>query len=148
MDGGPPHRETPLIAPLDAEPAAPGYADVAAEISRGIFETSGLIAEAAEPGWLGARCESAAMADWLAEAINQENVQARRSGPMLYLPCGQHFRLDGEIKNVVTAVAKTTHYWREHLPESTKQALMWQCRLSAAANAIARIWRRSPARTG
>jgi sirohydrochlorin cobaltochelatase len=33
----------------------------------------------------------------------------------LLLPAGPQFRLDGEIKNVVTAVAKTYHYWKEHI---------------------------------
>ena len=38
----------------------------------------------------------------------------RREGAILYLPAGCRFTLDGEIKNVVTAVAKTYHYWTEH----------------------------------
>jgi sirohydrochlorin cobaltochelatase len=38
----------------------------------------------------------------------------RREDAVLYLPAGCGFTLDGEIKNVVTAVAKTHHYWIEH----------------------------------
>jgi len=30
------------------------------------------------------------------------------------LPAGPAFRLDKEIKNVITVVAKTHHYWTEH----------------------------------
>jgi sirohydrochlorin cobaltochelatase len=43
-----------------------------------------------------------------------ENVLARREGSTLYLPAGPDFTLGGEIKNVVTVVAKTYHYWLEH----------------------------------
>jgi sirohydrochlorin cobaltochelatase len=54
------------------------------------------------------------MAIWLMRAIVVENVLARREGAVLYLPAGPGFTLSGEIKNVVTAVAKTYHYWLEH----------------------------------
>jgi sirohydrochlorin cobaltochelatase len=33
---------------------------------------------------------------------------------VLFLPAGPTFRLDKEIKNVVTVIAKTHHYWKEH----------------------------------
>ena len=54
------------------------------------------------------------MAIWLMRAIVVENIMVRREGATLYLPAGCRFTLDGEIKNVVTAVAKTHHYWIEH----------------------------------
>ena len=54
------------------------------------------------------------MAIWLVRAIIVENVMARREGRVLYLPAGPRFTLDGEIKSIVTAVAKTHHYWIEH----------------------------------
>ena len=38
----------------------------------------------------------------------------RRSGATLFLPAGPAFRLEVEIRNVITAVAKVAHYWREH----------------------------------
>jgi sirohydrochlorin cobaltochelatase len=38
----------------------------------------------------------------------------RRDGAVLYLPAGPHFREEREIKNVVTVVATTHHYWIEH----------------------------------
>jgi sirohydrochlorin cobaltochelatase len=47
-------------------------------------------------------------------AIVVENVLARREGAILFLPASPRFTLCEEIKNVVTAVAKTYHYWREH----------------------------------
>ena len=47
------------------------------------------------------------------------------------MPCGEWYTLQGEIKNVITAAAKTTHYWREHLPPAAKQTLVWQARLDA-----------------
>jgi sirohydrochlorin cobaltochelatase len=36
---------------------------------------------------------------------------------VLFLPAAPSFTLDKEIKNVVTVVAKTHHYWTEHLEE-------------------------------
>ena len=47
-------------------------------------------------------------------AIVVENVMVRREREVLYLPAGPRFTLEGEIKNVVTVVAKTFHYWTQH----------------------------------
>jgi len=38
----------------------------------------------------------------------------RGAGAAIFLPAGPDYALEGEIKNVVTAVAKTYHYWTEH----------------------------------
>ena len=54
------------------------------------------------------------MALWMLRAIVVENVAVRREGPVVFVPCGPDFRLEHEIKNVVTVVAKTVHYWTEH----------------------------------
>ena len=54
------------------------------------------------------------MAIWMLRAIIVENVSVRREGHTLFFPAGPDFRLEGEIKNVVTVVAKTNHYWIEH----------------------------------
>jgi sirohydrochlorin cobaltochelatase len=62
-------------------------------------------------------CADEAMALWLLRAIVVENVAVRREGSVLFLPAAPHFRLEGEIKNVITVVAKTHHYWNEHLTE-------------------------------
>jgi sirohydrochlorin cobaltochelatase len=56
----------------------------------------------------------------------EENVQARHEGELLFVPVGDQFELKQEIKNVITAVAKTTHYWQEHLAVEVKQALAFQ----------------------
>jgi len=54
------------------------------------------------------------MVIWLMRGIVVEDALARREGSILYLPAGPDFTLAGEIKNVVTAVAKAHHYWLEH----------------------------------
>lgn len=130
LDGGPPHRGT-LLTPGDAtDPAGAAYGAAVAEIARGVAAVSGLVAGAAEPGWVGVRCDSPGMARWLAEAIHGENVAARHAGPMLLVPVGADYSLKGELKNVITAVAKTTHYWREHLPKAAKDTVEAQERLA------------------
>jgi sirohydrochlorin cobaltochelatase len=116
LAGGPPHRGT-LLEPAAredvlAEPSR--YAEVVREIGRGIRMVSGLDTIEGPPGWVGVACASEAMAIWLMRAIVVENVLARREGAVLYLPAGPRFALDEEIRNVVTAVAKTHHYWLEH----------------------------------
>lgn len=115
--GGPSHRGVDdfLAAGEGGDMTSVGYRFAVAEIGRGIAAVSGLEATAAAPGWLAVRCDSARMARWLAEAIVRENVAARAEGVRLLVPVGEDFRLPGEIKSVITVVAKTTHYWREHL---------------------------------
>ena len=54
------------------------------------------------------------MALWLLRAIIVENVMVRREGTVLWFPAGPDYRLEREIKNVITVVAKTNHYWQEH----------------------------------
>ena len=138
QEGGPPHRAT-LLEPSPApNPADPQYAVVVAEIVRGVLETSGLEASADEPGWIAVRCHSSAMAVWLADAIVQENVAAQTRGDVLLIPTGEQFQLKGEIKNVVTAVAKTTHYWYDHISGEAKALYIledklarWKTRLGA-----------------
>ena len=63
------------------------------------------------------------MAGWLLRAIVMENVAARRQGAMLDLPAAPQFRLDKEIKNVITVTAKTCHYWVGHIPRAQQQAI-------------------------
>jgi len=122
-DGGPPHRAAMLYADETADTAGESYQLATGEIIRGIAAVSGLTAEPAGPGWIAVHCHSAAMARWLSEAITQENVQARCHGSTLFVPTGAGFSLKGEIKNVITAVAKTSHYWQEHLPVEVKRTL-------------------------
>lgn len=141
--GGPPHRGELLRAPDAAEvgSAEVGSAEVGSaayqravdEIIRGIRLVSGLCAAPATPGWVAVDCTSAAQARWLSEQINQENVESRWAGKLFFVPVAAHFTLKGEIKNVVTAVAKTTHYWDAHVRKEVKQTLAFEAALQMAA---------------
>jgi hypothetical protein len=117
LAGGPPHRGTLL------EPASPeqvradqtNYTRVVAEIERGLQLVTGLpIVRTEQLGWVGVQCHNEQMALWLLRAIIVENVCVRREGKVLYLPAGPDFQLEKEIKNVITVLAKTHHYWMEH----------------------------------
>lgn len=117
LAGGPPHRGTLLepVNPVDVQADWTGYGRVLAELTRGIQLTTGLHTRLSQaPGWIGVECHSEEMALWLLRAIVVENVSVRREGAVLYLPAGPAFRLEHEIKNVITALAKTHHYWQEH----------------------------------
>jgi sirohydrochlorin cobaltochelatase len=118
LAGGPPHRGELLepVAPDEIAQDVAAYEKVCAEIERGLRMITGLdVVRHRVPGWLGIVCENEAMALWLLRAIIVENISVRREGTTLYVPAGPQFTLGGEIKNVVTAVAKTHHYWKEHL---------------------------------
>ena len=117
LAGGPPHRGDLLsaVAVSDTEATSDAYARVVTEIERGIsLATQLATTRSATPGWVGVVCADETMAAWLMEAILAENVIARCEGATLLLPAGPSFRLEKEIKNVVTVVAKTHHYWMEH----------------------------------
>lgn len=117
--GGPSHRG-PGSALRVNEGTTPrrkprrGAFDAVAEIRRGIEETTGLPTAPAEPGWLAVRCESARMAAWLCATIILENVDARAEGETLLIPASDAYRLEDEVKSVITVVAKTHHYWLAH----------------------------------
>ena len=117
--GGPPHRgpDSALRAPAASDPAAgPAIDDeMLVEMRRGIWETTGLYAEAAAPGWLAVTCDSPRMAAWLCAAIILENVEARLDDDRLLLPAGAGYRLKDEVKSIVTVLAKTHHYWQAHV---------------------------------
>ena len=118
LAGGPPHRGT-LLEPASPEAvrAAPEkYAQVMAELARGLtMILQRPVLTNAASGWIGLICDDEAMAVWLLRAIVVENVAVRREGNVLFLPTGPDFRIEGEIKNVVTVAAKTFHYWTEHM---------------------------------
>ena len=135
QEGGPPHRGDLLEAPHKPDTTSEAYQFAVTEIARGIWEVAELTAVPATPGWLQILCQSETQARWLAEAIVDENVQARHEGSYLFVPVGDQFRLKKEIKNVITAVAKTSHYWQEHLAVEVKQALAFQGKILG-------IWRR------
>jgi len=118
LHGGPPHRGS-AQALRGPEPsgatAAASSPEILAELQRGILETTGLTAEPGDPGWIAIACESPRMAAWLCATIILENVEARLDGSHLLLPAGPDFRLEDQVRSVITVVAKTHHYWREHL---------------------------------
>ena len=118
LAGGPPHRGT-LLEPVRMEEIWENpekYRQVVAEIARGLRLVSGLpIVESEQVGWVGIECQDETMALWLVRAIIVENVSVRREGIRLFLPAGPNFQLEKEIKNVITVVAKTYHYWNEHV---------------------------------
>jgi sirohydrochlorin cobaltochelatase len=126
MAGGPPHKGA-LLAPgtegaIDAD--FDRYDEVVDEICRGISMVTGMRAYASpELGWVRVSCESDAMAGWLLRAITMENVAVRQQGAVLELPAAPHFRLEKEIKNVVTVAAKTCHYWLGHIPREQQQSI-------------------------
>lgn len=126
MAGGPPHRGTLLEpawkADIDLEPER--YRQVVNELCRGIEMVTGL---AAEPslisGWIQMDCPSTSMAGWLVRAVNMENISGHADGMALHLPAGPHFRVEKEVKNVVTTIAKTCHYWLEHTSIAQHRAI-------------------------
>jgi sirohydrochlorin cobaltochelatase len=118
LAGGPPHRGTLLepATPEQVRSAPDDYQRVLAELERGLKMVTNLpVISSAAAGWIGLQCTDDAMAIWLLRAILVENVSVRREDNILYLPAGPYFLLHKEIKNVITVVAKTHHYWLEHL---------------------------------
>jgi sirohydrochlorin cobaltochelatase len=118
MAGGPPHKgmllEPAAKAEIDAQPER--YAQVVEEICRGIRMVTELPAEPSPvAGWVRVDCDSFGMAGWLVRAIVMENVSARWEGEMLDLPAGPGYRIEKEVKNVITSIAKTCHYWSDHV---------------------------------
>jgi cation diffusion facilitator family transporter len=118
LAGGAPHRGT-LLEPVNEAAIAANperYAWVLDELERGLVQVTRLpVRRSSVPGWIGLECHDEEMALWLLRAIVVENVTVRREETVLWFPAGPDFRLEREIKNVVTVVAKTTHYWQEHI---------------------------------
>ena len=118
MAGGPPHKGILLEPATGSEiAAAPDRHDaVVSEICRGVAMVTELEAQpSSNPGWVRVECLTRTMAGWLLRSITMENVAVRADGVMLELPAGPEYRLEREIKNVVTAIAKTTHFWLGHM---------------------------------
>ena len=113
--GGPPQRGPGSALRAPAGQLASADEEMLAEMRRGIWETSGLYAESADPGWLAVTCESPTMAAWMCAAIILENVAARVDDDRLLLPAGPGYTLKDEVKSIVTVVAKTHHYWSAHV---------------------------------
>ena len=126
MAGGPPHKgallEPGTRAAIDSD--SDRYDQVVDEICRGITLATDLQAGPSPiPGWMRVVCYSDTMAGWLRRAITMENISVRCDGLALDLPAAPGFRLEKEIKNVITVVAKTSHYWLGHMPTSQKRSI-------------------------
>jgi sirohydrochlorin cobaltochelatase len=118
MAGGPPHKGVFLEPGTSAENElhSDRYQEVVDEICRGIQSVTGLTAKPSSlSGWISVKCKDEVMAGWLLRAIVMENISAHCEGVALSLPAGPQYRIEKEIKNVITAVAKTCHYWVDHM---------------------------------
>lgn len=125
MAGGPPHKGVLLEpdSPAEIEAQPERYQQVVEEICRGIFMVCGLAAHPSIPGWVRVNCASKEMAGWLLRAITMENISARCENVELFLPAGPRYRIEKEIKNVITAIAKTCHYWLAHMWPGQQRAI-------------------------
>lgn len=126
MAGGPPHKgrllEPGTRAAIEADPGR--HRAVVEEICRGVTLVTDLpAAESPVPGWIRVDCYSEVMAGWLLRAIVMENVAVRAEGRALDLPAAPDFRIEKEIKNVITVIAKTCHYYLGHMPRSQQRAI-------------------------
>lgn len=134
MAGGPPHKGALLepATPQEIEADRAAYAAAVAEISRGIAMVTDLSpTPSPSPGWLRMECVTSGMAAWLLRAITIENVAVRADGAILELPVGPAYRLLKEVRNVITVIAKTAHYWVGHMSVSHRQTV---ANLMAAMN--------------
>ena len=126
MAGGPPHKGR-WLAPgsaADVAAAPERFDEVVTEIRRGIALATGLDARPSDtPGWVPVACYGEAMAEWMTRAIVMENVAARRGRVHVSLPAAPAFRVEKEIRNVITVVSKTAHYWVDHMPYSQQAAI-------------------------
>jgi sirohydrochlorin cobaltochelatase len=155
MAGGPPHKGK-LLEPAEPQSISEdplGYEQVCSEIARGVQLAAKLRTEAGPyPGWLRVKCANDVMAQWLLRAITMENVSVRLEESAVLLPAGPTFRLEKEIKNVITVVSKTAHYWSGHLHRlqqigianvfaelDTEFPLLQPCWEHSAGDTIARI---------
>jgi hypothetical protein len=126
MAGGPSHKGTLLesasVDEIQADPAT--YDAVVAEICRGIMMVTDLEAtRSPHPGWVRLQCPTRGMAAWLLRTIVMENVAVRADGATLELPVGPSYRLHKEVKNVITVIAKTAHYWVGHMSVMDRQTI-------------------------
>jgi sirohydrochlorin cobaltochelatase len=126
MAGGPPHKGTWLgpARPAEIEAEPDRYREVVNELCRGVTMVTELPVEiSTHSGWVRVECYSEGMAGWLLRAIVMENIAAREDGLALDLPAAPGFRLEKEIKNVITVIAKTCHYWLGHMPRGQQRAI-------------------------
>lgn len=126
MAGGPPHKGRLLEpgSPTAIEGDRERFQLVVEEICRGVTMVTDLQTRPSpNPGWVRVESLSEGMAGWLLRAIVMENVAVRAYGRAIDLPAAPDFRLEKEIKNVITVIAKTCHYWTGHMPRAQRQAI-------------------------
>ena len=126
MAGGPPHKGSLLEAgsPDDITTYPESYDRVVAEICRGTtMVTSMRAVPSVRPGWIRVECATVGMAGWLLRSIVMENISCRCEGRFVELPAGPHYRLEKEVKNVITVIAKTSHYWTEHMSPANRRSV-------------------------
>ncbi len=120
LDGGPAHRPTLLDFSAEVE-SAEAYdfyteMDVAREIVRGIYEVSGRESVHGMPHTIMVFCRTSEEAIWMVGAMTAEGVGCRRFSELaIELPVRAEWTVEKEVKNVITAVAKCTHYWDQHV---------------------------------
>jgi sirohydrochlorin cobaltochelatase len=141
--GGPAHRDTLLVPEAGVDPSSEAYQTVQSEIIRGVYLVSGLQARPAVAGWIAVECPMEGMAAWVAEQGVQENVQIQQHGSDFWVPCGQRWTVKGEVKNVVTVVAKTTHYFADHISNDMKTTMIMEEGLSKVGALIKGLFGRS-----
>ena len=123
--GGPPHKGRLLAPSAETANDAASLDRAQAELLRGLRLAAGMQAEPSpRAGFVRVHGLSPTFAGWLLRSITLENVavyQAERG--TIDLPCDASFRVEKEIKNVVTVAAKTAHYWHGHMPEEQRTAI-------------------------
>lgn len=115
IEGGPPHRGTMLVG-RDGENDVENenYKEAMTEVLRAYGLLIPYPVKEERVGWIGVKLWTVKMAIWYEEIIKAENVECRREGRLVLLPVNDDFRLENEVKNVVTVMAKAYHYWALH----------------------------------
>jgi len=114
-EGGPAHRPDRLEPDRLALPGDEEWAMVAREIARGVTLVTGLPAHPFNHGWVDVSCKSSVQASWLAREARLEGIASVAVGARWSLPAARGWRIEQEIKSVMTVAAKTHHYWTTHL---------------------------------
>ncbi len=126
MAGGPPHKGLLLEpgTPSEIQEQPERYRTVVEEITRGIRLASEVaVIGSSQDGWVQLDCDNRTMAEWLLRAVLMENISCRWEGTTIQLPAGPHYRIEKEVKNVITSIAKTTHYWLGHISRPQQELI-------------------------
>lgn len=143
LAGGPSHREAVLLPEESCNPDSENYQRASREIMRGIFLVSGLKATPDKTGWIAVEADSEGMAEWIAKAAEAEHVLFRSEGARFFVPCGESYQTKVEVKSVITVVAKTTHYWQDHVANEMKAAFVLEDTIDKVGSALKRIFGRT-----